>query len=146
MRKFAAVLFFLLCSTISTYGQKTRYGQPPEEPKPAKTSKPVIAKPVIDYPIKVHISATHIVSDCTFAGLTYVCSLDADANLDGKKIELVGRAPNLQKNSMLIAPGDYSLRVTKDIHNQDNSLFFQEYDLLLPGGLVWHCSATGISE
>jgi hypothetical protein len=123
MKKFVAVLFLLLCSTL---------GQAKDKPTPA------------EYNIKVHISATHMRSVC--GGGFCSLLLYADAVLNGKKIELAGNALVIQKNSSLIGPGDYSLHLTKDIHNQDSSVFSQLYDLLLPDGLVWHCYTSGISE
>jgi hypothetical protein len=47
---------------------------------------------------------------------------------------------------MLIAPGDYPVKLLKDVHNSDSTLFNQQYDLLLRDNLVWHCFTTGVSE
>jgi hypothetical protein len=136
MRKFVAVLFVLLCSTPLIYGQKTRFGQTPEKPDPA------------DYAIKVHISATHLRNICIQPGASVTCSIGlyADAVLNGKKLELSGSAVFLQKQSVLIIPGDYSARLTKDLHNADSTAIRQEYDVLLPDGTVWKCFTSGISE
>ena len=127
MKKFIAVLFLLLFST---------FGWAADKPNPA------------DFTIKLHISATHIRHFCSGAFATITCAdgLYADAILNGKKIELGGEDVIIKKNVMLITPGDYQVKLTKDYHNSDNTLFGQEYELLLPDGTVWHCWATGISE
>jgi hypothetical protein len=123
MKKFVAVLFLMLCSTLTWSADK---------PNPA------------DYTVKVHISASHLKTVCGDG----LCSnlLYADAVLNGKKIELSGNDPIVKKTLMLIAPGDYPVKLTKDNHNSDGTLFSQEYDLLLPDGTVWHCYTSGISE
>jgi hypothetical protein len=132
MRKFVAVLFLLLCSTPLVYGQKTRLGQAAEKPNPA------------DYTVKVHISGSFLKTECANG----LCSnlLYADTVLNGKKIELSGTAVIVKKTLMLIAPGDYPAKLGKDIHNSDSTLFNQEYYLLLPDDIVWHCFTTRISE
>jgi hypothetical protein len=130
MRQLVVALSLLLISTSLIYGQKTRFGQTPEKPNPA------------DYVIKVHISATHIRNFCDHC----VDVLLTDALLNGKKIELTGSAMNISGRSVLIIPGDYQARLTKDIHNTDSTVIRQEYDLLLPDGTVWNCFTSGISE
>jgi hypothetical protein len=66
--------------------------------------------------------------------------------LNGKKIELGGANVIFKKNVMLIIPGDYQVKLTKDNNSADGTLFNQEYDLLLPDGTVWKCFTFGISE
>jgi hypothetical protein len=132
MKKIAAVLFLLLCSTSLVYGQKERFGQKTEKPNSA------------DFPIKIHISATHMRPECANPGC--VVLLDADAVLSGKKIELSGSARVVKKIDVLIIPGDYQAKLTKDNINSDGPLFNQEYDVLLSDGTIWHCTTTGISE
>ena len=136
MRQLVVALCLLLFSTSLIYGQKTRFGQTPEKPNPA------------DYVIKVHISATHIRHYCTDWGVNVNCGegLYADAIVNGKKIELSGANVIDKKVIMLIIPGDYQVKLTKDNHNSDNTLISQEYDLLLPDGTIWHCVTSGISE
>lgn len=136
MRKFVLALCLLLCSTSSIYGQKTRYGQDTEIPKAPKKSNPA------DSAIKVHVSATHIRSLCANCNP----ELFADVILNGKKFELEGIFPNVKHELMLLVPGDYPVRLKKDIHNADSTAIHQEYDLLLPDGTVWHCVTSGISE
>jgi hypothetical protein len=123
MRKFFAVLLLLLCATFASATDK---------PNPA------------DYTIKVHISASHLKTECADGFCKNI--LYADTILNGKKIKLSGVAVIVKKTLMLIAPGDYPAKLLKDIHNSDSSLFNQEYDLLLPDDTVWHCYTTGISE
>jgi hypothetical protein len=127
MRRFAAILFLMLFSTLAWSADK---------PNPA------------DYTIKVHISATHIRHFCSERGADVRCDdgIYADAILNGKKIELLGGDVIDKKVGMLIIPGDYPVRLTKDIHNADSTAIRQEYDILLPDGTVWHCVTTGISE
>ncbi|MGO9775385.1 MAG: hypothetical protein ACLPM3_02230 [Terracidiphilus sp.] len=132
MKKFVAVLFILLCSTSLVYGQKTRFGQVTEKPNPA------------DYSIKVHITASHLKTECINGTCNNI--LYADTILNGKKIEIMGIAVVIKKALMLIRPSDYQVKLTKDNHNSDSTLFGQEYDLLLPDNTVWHCYTTGISE
>ena len=119
MRKFVAVLFLLLCSTL---------GQAKDKPNPA------------DYSIKMHISASHFE---IFSGGS---SIHADTILNGKKIELIGAAVFYKRIVMLLIPGDYPAKLTIDGQNPDTAWFGQEYDLLLPDGTFWHCYNAGISE
>jgi hypothetical protein len=132
MRRPVAVLLLLLCSISPIYGQKTRFGQTAEKPNPA------------DYTIKVHVSASHLKTECSSG----ICSniLYADTVLNGKKIELSGVAVIVKKTLMLIIPGDYPARLIRDEHNSDSTLFNQEYELLLPDNIVWQSFTTGISE
>jgi hypothetical protein len=123
MKMFIAVLFALLW---------TAFARAAETPNPA------------DYTIKVHISASHLDTRC----VSGVCSnlLYADTLLNGKKLQLSGNAVIVKKTLMLIAPGDYMAKLIKDVDNSNSSLFNQEYDLLLPGNIVWQCFTTGVSE
>jgi hypothetical protein len=137
MRKLTAVVFLLLCLTGSMHGQKMRFGQPlPEKPNPA------------DYSIRVHISGTHIRNYCIEPGASVSCSngLFADAVLNGKKFELFGKTMIDKHEPALLIPGDYPARLTKDFHNADSAVIYQEYDVLLPDSTTWHCVITGISE
>jgi hypothetical protein len=132
MRQFVVALCLVLCSTSLIYGQNTQLGQSTD--KADSTGQTIMA----------HISASHLQTEC-FNG---VCSwkLYADTILNGKKIELSGVAIITQNNYSLIRPGDYQMRLTKDIHNPDGTLFSQGYDLLVANGTVWHCFTSGISE
>jgi hypothetical protein len=123
MKIFVAVLFVALCTAFARGG---------ETPNPA------------DYTIKVHISGSHLETSC----VNGLCSnlLYADSILNGKKIQLSGNAVIVKKTLMLIDPGDYMVKLLKDEHNSNGSLFNQEYDLLLPDNIVWHCFTTGVSE
>lgn len=97
-----------------------------------------------DYTINVHISASHLDTECANGlcrNLVY-----ADTLLNGKKLQLSGNAVIVKKTLMLIAPGDYRAKLIKDNHNSNSSLFNQEYELLLPDNIVWQCFTTGVSE
>jgi len=157
MKKFVAVFCLLICATSLVYGQKTRFGhvQVAEKPNPKPKPKPNPKPNPADYPVKIHISATHIRHNCsgnasgfgdTFSGNIHCGDLlYADAILNGKKIELAGDAVVVEKFFGLIIPGDYQAKLTRDNHNSDGTLFSQAYDLLLTDGMVWHCWTSGIS-
>jgi len=123
MKTFVATLFLVLYST---------FAQATEPPNPA------------DYTLKVHVSASRLRTECANG----ICSnvLYTDTTLNGKKIELSGVGVIVKKTLMLIAPGDYPAKLLKDVHNTNGTLFNQQYDLLLPDNIVWHCYTTGISE
>jgi hypothetical protein len=123
MKRFVAVLFLVLCSTS---------GRASEKPNPA------------DFTIKVHITASHLKTECADVNCKNI--LYADTILNGKKIELSGVAVIVKKTLMLIIPGDYPARLISGEHNSDSTLFNQEYELLLPDNIVWQSFTTGISE
>ena len=136
MRKFIVVVALLLCSTLSVYGQKTRFGQSLEKPNPA------------DFSIKVHVSATHIQYYCSSDKDVYPeCRrLFADVILNGRKLELSG-ATTIGKNKfVLFVPGDYKARLTKNVSDENGTVISQEYDVMLSDATTWHCVTTGISE
>ncbi len=137
MRKFAAVLFLLLCFASLLNAQKTRLGQ-------KSPQKPTLA----DYTVKLHISASHIRDNCTGVQDQITCAnwLYIDAILNGKKLEFIGTTALVKHTPVLLIPGDYPARLTNDFQNADSALIYQEYDVLLPDGSIWHCVSTGISE
>lgn len=137
MRSLAGVLLLLLCCVSSTNGQKTRLSDEAEKPKAVK---------VVDYPVKMHISASHIRPDCS--GPTPACSvgLFADATVNGKKLELQGTASIEKHGFALLVPGDYQARLAKDVHLAGDAVIGQGYEVLLPDGVVWHCTLSGITE
>ena len=107
MKKFVAVVFLILCTASLINGQKTRSGQKqPETPNPA------------DYTVKMHISASHMQNHCIEPGANITCNyaLYATAVLNGKRFELMGTTTLDKRNSVLLIPGDYPARLTKDIH------------------------------
>jgi hypothetical protein len=122
MKKFVAIFFLLLCAA-SLHAK--------DKPNPA------------DFNIKIHISASHF--ETIFCGGGFCNHLYVDTSLNAKKIVLSGLAVHYDKSDMLIVPGDYQVKLTKDNHNSDSTLLGQEYDLLLPDGTIWHCVTTGIS-
>jgi len=144
MKKFVAVLFLLLCTTSLICGQKTRYGQAPR------------AKQGVDYPLKVHISEIHIrtyYSNPSCIDRNFPppeCSGDvafADAVLNGKKIELIGAWTWISGSYQTpLYPGDFQARFLKDSPKASVTPIGQEYELLLPEGIVWRCTVTGVYE
>jgi hypothetical protein len=119
MKKFIAVFCLLLCAATL---------QAKDKPNPA------------DFPIKIHISGSHIEP---YSGGTY---LHVDTNLNGKKIELTGAAVTYKRIDMLLIPGDYPAKLLNDSQNPNSAWLGQDYELLLPDGTTWHCSISGISE
>jgi hypothetical protein len=97
-----------------------------------------------DYTIKVHLSASHLKSECVEKDCQNI--LSAEVILNGKKLELAGPAPMLSRTLRLIAPGDYQAKIIKDAHDDGGLLFNQEYGILLPDNIVWQCFTSGISE
>lgn len=144
MRKFIAVLSLLLCPIALTYGQKTRYGQAPR------------AKQGVNYPLKVHISGIHIRTYYTspsWIGPNFPAQEHnedvayADAVLNGKKIELLGAWTWISGSYQTpLSPGDFQARLLKDSPKMSAPPIGQEYELLLPGDIVWRCTVTGVSE
>jgi hypothetical protein len=127
MRRVLVALFLLAC--LPALGaQEVRYGQEP--PK---------AKPGIDYPVKVHISAVRIRTYCN-GNCTEVLHVDAVA--DQKRLELTG-AFLYQLN---LVPGDYAARLLKTAHKGAATPIDDEYELLLPDKHIWRCTVTGIFE
>ena len=134
MKKFIVVLFLLLCSTSLIYGQKTRYGQAHR------------AKQGVDYPLKVHVSGIHLrtyyVGQNENKDVAY-----ADAVLNGKKIELLGAWTWISGSYQTpLSLGDFQARLLKDSPKMSVSPIGQEYELLLPEGIAWRCTVTGVSE
>lgn len=132
MRKLIIVTSLLLSSACLVSGQKYRMGQTPP--------------PVPTFPIRVHISASHLRLHCS--GGESVCGYDlyADATLDHKRVELWGSSKIGNEHWSLIAPGDYKAELTQDIHNIDQSVFSRHYILRLPDGTLWPCQLSGIAE
>ena len=144
MKKFVAVLFLMLCTTSMIDGQKSRYGQAPR------------AKQGVEYPLKVHISGIHIrtyYKSPSWVGPNFLAEernedvAYADAVLDGKKIELLGAWTWISGSYQTpLSPGDFQARLLKDSPKTSVTPIGQEYELLLPEGIVWRCAVTGVSE
>jgi hypothetical protein len=138
MKRFVLIAI-LFCSVCLLHGQKFRMAQTPKSLTPG------------DFPIHVHISASHLRTSCsgstTPAGvLTCGYGLFADADVDGKKVELWGGSEVEKHKLALIAPGDYTAQLTKNDHNADQSVISQSYNLRLPDGTLWPCQLSGITE
>ena len=124
MKKLVATFFLLLCTTAL---------QAKDKPNPA------------DFNIKIHISATQIIPTQGFP------SLVAETVLDGRKVKLAGDIPppphgiHLLRPAVII-PGDYQIRLKKDWTEQNSGTLNQEYELLLPNGVIWTCWIIGVTE
>ena len=140
MKKFSVVIFVLLCSTSLTFGEKIRFGEVPPR-----------AKKGVDYPIAVHVGATHIRQNCQYdwqsdilGGPRYNCPevVYVDAVLNGKKVELMGQ--NFKK--FVIPLGNFHARLIKNSPDANPAAMGQKDELLFPDGYVWRCIVTGVSE
>lgn len=136
MKKLAVVLFMIVGFLPFLSGQKTRLGSLPK------------AKPGVEYPLKVHISKVGVRKECPARLNNEPCNeLDVDAVIDGKKIGLRGvdvSYPSYTRFKVL--PGDYDARLLKDSPKGEPAGLYREYELLLPGKVIWRCTLTGISE
>lgn len=136
VKRYAVVLFLASGLLPLLSGQKTRMGSLPK------------AKPGVEYPIKVHISGFSVRKACPALLNNEPCNeLDVDAVIDGKKIGLRGvdvSYPSYRHFNVL--PGDYHARLIKDPPMGAPPDVYREYELLLPGSVVWHCVLTRISE
>ncbi len=143
MRKVSIVFLLCFCS-LAMFGQKTRYGQSPH------------AKQGVDYPLKVHISGIHLrtyyASPSWFGPNFLDTERDkdvayADAVLNGKKIELLGAWEWISGSYQTpLSLGNFQARLLRDSPNGSVAPIGQQYELLLPGRIVWRCMVTGISE
>ena len=136
MRKVVVMLCLLAGFAALGQGQKTRFGQAQEKADPAK------------FTVHVHIAGSRMRPECAVQSGTSVCEdeLYADAVIDGKKVELWGKASIGKVHSAVLAPGDYQAQVTDEAHNSDSSVVSRNYILLLSDGSTWHCSLSGIAE
>ncbi len=71
----------------------------------------------------------------------------SDAVLNGKKIELLGAWISISGTYQTpLSLGDFQARLWKDSPKMSVAPIGQEYELLLPEGIVWRCTVTGVSE
>jgi hypothetical protein len=71
----------------------------------------------------------------------------ADAVLNGKKIELMGAWTWISGSYQTpLSLGDFQARLLKDSPRMSVVPIGQEFELILPEGIVWRCTVTGISE
>lgn len=134
MRKTAGVFLLLACIAPFIYGQKTRFGQ-----------EPPFAKPGVDYPDKIHVSAIRIRSYCD-SGTCYD-TLYADTTLNSSKIELMcGLLYESSRYQIQLALGDYPARLTKQTGKIPGTPLYDEYELVLHDRRVLSCTVSGISE
>jgi hypothetical protein len=132
VRRFLVALAFCFCS-LAVHGQKTRFGQ--DLP---------LAKPGVDYPIKVHISGVHYrgeyIGSDQYDGVIY-----ADAIMNGMKVELKG-GQGVPSHYYKLSLGDHQARLLKDSQKIRDTPIFQEYEVVLPDRTIWRCTVTGILE
>jgi hypothetical protein len=140
MRRSLIALLLFACLPL-VCAQKVRYGQ-----------EPPYAKPGVDYPIKVHVSAVRIQfqydpSRYELRAGPYGEELHTDMVIDQKKLELTcGILNDPRRYSLNLVPGDYTARLLKAAHQGAATPFYDEYELLLPDRHVWRCTVTGIFE
>ena len=141
MKMSGSILLLFACLSCCLHAQKTRYAE----------SLPR-AKPGVSYPIKVHISAIRLRTDChyqdAYRHYQEGCqrTIYADTILNGQKVEISGFSPLTTKYNIPLLPGEYQARFLKDPHFAVGTPLCQEFEILLPDGTVWKCSVTGISE
>lgn len=126
-----AVVFFLLACVPHVPAQKTRFGQQP--PK---------ARPGVNYPLKVHVSAIRVRNygcDGCYAQLL------VDTVIGQKKLELDGSLLYNFSQVHLI-PGDYNARLLKPSKDPGTSPLYDEYEIVLPDRTIWRGTVTGVSE
>ncbi len=133
MKKSIAVLL-VVCLMPLLHAQKTRYGQ----------SLPKLRNGV-DYPMSVHIYATHYRTDCVNGGYCMV-AVYADAVVGGKKVELAGDIVEHDKLHQTIALGDYPARIITKVPDPDLSGIGQKYELVTPDKYVWAFVVSGVAE
>jgi hypothetical protein len=140
MKKLTFLLLFLFCTASLSFAEKVRLGEVPPR-----------AKRGVDYPVAVHIGATHIRQNCEYdwqsaiiGGPKHTCPevVYVDAFVNGKKIELMGQY--YQKYT--ISLGDYKARLTTKAPNADPAAMGQKYELLTPEKYAWRSMVTGVSE
>lgn len=136
MRRIIVILCLVAGMAVMAQGQKTRFGQVQEKPDPAK------------FPLRVHVSGSRIRQECLVQSGNSVCEdeLYAEAVIDGKKVELWGKASIGKIHTAVLAPGDYQAQITDEAHNADNSVVSRNYLLLLADGSTWHCALSGMAE
>jgi hypothetical protein len=131
MRTVAFVLFLAVCAAAAR-AQATQ-----------STTASALAVGAV---VSVHVTASHV-DRCW--GTACPDTLYVDAVIHGKKYELEGIANGDRKLKILpdsvLAPGDYQAKLKKDVENA-SGMFFQVYELQLPGGDTWEGTVSGVSE
>jgi hypothetical protein len=131
MRTFVLVLCLTLCA-VAVHAQD-------QQPSSA-------AAPAVGAVVHVHVTASRV-HRCWDTGCPDTVYIEAVIN--GKKYELEGMASYGRKSKVptdsVLMPGNYQAKLTKDVEN-GSGLFFQVYELLLPGGDTWEGTVSGVSE
>ncbi len=140
MKKLTFLLLFLFCTASLSFAEKVRLGEVPPR-----------AKRGMDYPVTVHVGATHIRQNCEYdwqsaiiGGPKHTCPevVYVDAVVNGKKIELMGQS----YRKYTISLGDYKARLTTKAPHADPAAMGQKYELLTPEKYAWRSMVTGVSE
>lgn len=113
----------------------------------AQSQQPMTSPaPAVGAVVSVHVVASHV-TPCWATACRD--QLYLDVVLNGKKYELRGDATGDKKMKIaydsVLAPGDYQAKLTKDEHSA-TGMFYQEYELLLPGNYTWKGVVSGVSE
>lgn len=95
-----------------------------------------------EYPIAVHVQASHLVNECDSALNRVACGkkLHLDVTIEGKKYELDGGI-----DDRLLHVGDYHAKITQD-YVDPGSEYRREYELLFPDGTKRKFSVIGEEE
>ncbi|MGA2249268.1 hypothetical protein [Terracidiphilus sp.] len=127
----ALVVLTVFFFSVSLYGQKVRFGQ--ELPS---------VEPGVDYPIKAHIYAVHLRTECMQAPCIDV--LYSDALVNGEKLEFRSNS----YSSLTIPLGDYRARIVKAKTTSASSpgKIGDTYELVVQGNKTLLCVVTGIAE
>jgi hypothetical protein len=91
----------------------------------------------VDYPVDVHVSADHILSDCGSSNCFYTLEI-LETTIDGKKYELQEAA----SKKGLLPLGDYRGRPIQSKHPKG----LDAYELLLPDGTTQQFTVVGQQE
>ncbi len=104
------------------------------------------AAPAVGAVVNVHVTASHV-RPCWSSPCSDI--LYVDVVMKGKKYELRGLANGDRKLKILpdsvLAPGDYQAKLKKE-EESATGMFFQVYELQLPGGDTWEGTVSAVSE
>lgn len=102
--------------------------------------------PVVGSVVNIHVTASHV--EPCWAN-TCTDTLYVDVVINGKKYELRGSANGDIRRKIptdsVLAPGDYQAKLKKNVVNA-SGMFFQVYNVLLPGGDTWEGTVSGVWE
>jgi hypothetical protein len=92
---------------------------------------PALAASPSDYPVKIHVVSSELKSECSSETKGSDCGLHQllTVTIDAKKYKL----ETTRVRPLLLLPGDYHARVTKE-KKKGSSEYFREYEVLYPDG------------